>query len=61
MLLNCKFCGGELEPIEAVYDNGYAVFTTNHFSIYTVTRLTPAERCAKYGHQAKTEHGKLIG
>ena len=41
---------GELEPIQAVYDNGYAVFTTNHFSIYTVTRLTPAERCALYGH-----------
>ena len=44
---------GEVESIQAVYDNGYAVFSTNHFSYYTVTRLTPAERCALYGHSYK--------
>ncbi len=44
---------GEVESIEAVYDNGYAVFSTNHFSYYTVTRLTPAERCDLYGHSYK--------
>lgn len=41
---------GELESIEAVYNNGYITFKTNHFSYYTVTRLTPKERCALYGH-----------
>lgn len=34
-----------------VIDNqGYAVFETNHFSYYTVTKLTPAQRCDKFGH-----------
>lgn len=41
---------GEVEQKEAVYSNGYAIFTTDHFSYYTVVRLTPAERCALYGH-----------
>ncbi len=41
---------GELESIKATYSNGYVTFQTNHFSYYTVTRLTPAERCALYGH-----------
>lgn len=41
---------GELESIKATYNNGYVTFMTNHFSYYTVTRLTPAERCALYGH-----------
>ncbi len=41
---------GELESIKATYNNGYVTFKTNHFSYYTVTRLTPAERCALYGH-----------
>ena len=41
---------GELESIEATYNNGFVTFKTNHFSYYTVTRLTPAERCALYGH-----------
>ncbi|MBQ8836390.1 MAG: hypothetical protein IJ002_02650 [Clostridia bacterium] len=40
---------GEPESIEATYNNGYVTFKTNHFSYYTVTRLTPAERCALYG------------
>ncbi len=44
---------GEVESIEATYDNGYAVFSTNHFSYYTVTRLTPKERCNLYGHSYK--------
>ena len=30
---------------------GYAVFETNHFSYYTVIRMSPAERCAFYGHK----------
>ena len=41
---------GELESIKATYSNGYVTFQTNHFSYYTVTRLTPAERCELYGH-----------
>ncbi len=41
---------GDLECIEAVYNNGYITFTTNHFSYYTVTRLTVEERCDRYGH-----------
>ncbi len=41
---------GELEAIKAVYNDGYVTFKTNHFSYYTVTRLTPAERCSLYGH-----------
>ena len=36
--------------IEATYAGGYVTFRTNHFSYYTVTSLTPAERCALYGH-----------
>ena len=46
---------GEVTEIEATYQNGYAVFKTNHFSYYTVTLLTPAERCAKYGHNYKVD------
>ena len=41
---------GQLESIKATYNNGYVTFKTNHFSYYTVTRLTPAERCELYGH-----------
>ena len=40
----------ELVSIPATYSNGYVTFETNHFSYYTVTRLTPAERCELYGH-----------
>ncbi len=40
---------GELESIPAVYNNGFVTFKTNHFSYYTVTRLTPAQRCELYG------------
>ena len=47
---------GELESIQATYNNGYVTFKTNHFSYYTVTRLTPAERCALYGHSYTVDH-----
>lgn len=45
---------GDLQSIEAVYNNGYVTFKTNHFSYYTVTRLTPEERCAIYKHSFVT-------
>lgn len=41
---------GTIQTIEATYANGFVTFKTNHFSYYTVTRLTPKERCAIYGH-----------
>ncbi len=41
---------GEVKSLQGTFSNGYVTFTTNHFSFYTVTRLTPAERCARYGH-----------
>lgn len=41
---------GTVTSIDATYSNGFVTFRTNHFSYYTVTRLTPAERCEKYGH-----------
>ncbi len=37
-----------------VEGKGYVTFEAEHFSYYTVTRLTPAERCALYGHSEKT-------
>ena len=46
-----------LESIKATYNNGYVTFQTNHFSYYTVTRLTPAQRCDLYGHvEARADH-----
>ena len=41
---------GDVECVKGVYSNSYVTFQTNHFSYYTVTRLTPAQRCAVYGH-----------
>lgn len=41
---------GSVESIPATYSNGFVTFKTSHFSYYTVTRLTPEERCATYGH-----------
>ena len=39
--------------IEARYieidGEGYAEFETNHFSYYSVAKMSPAERCARYG------------
>lgn len=47
---------GSLESIEATYNNGYVTFKTNHFSYYTVTRLTPSQRCELYGHNYSHQH-----
>ncbi len=46
----CADPAHKLVSIKATYNNGYVTFKTNHFSYYTVTNLTPAERCALYGH-----------
>lgn len=45
---------GKVDVVKGTYSNGYVTFTTNHFSYYTVTRLTPAQRCDAYGHTEKT-------
>lgn len=39
---------GEVEVKMGTYNNGYVTFTTDHFSYYTVTKLTPAQRCEAY-------------
>lgn len=41
---------GNVQSFEGKYNNGFVTFRTKHFSYYTVTRMTPAERCARYGH-----------
>ncbi len=41
---------GTVTSQKGTYSNGFVTFTTDHFSYYTVTRLTPAQRCEKYGH-----------
>jgi len=46
---------GNLTAHDAVYavdenGKGYVTFQTTHFSYYTVTRLTPAQRCDRVGH-----------
>ena len=41
---------GEVECVMGTYSNGQVTFTTDHFSYYTVTRLTPKQRCENYGH-----------
>ncbi len=40
----------KVETIRATYKDGYVTFETEHFSVYTVTRLTAVERCALYRH-----------
>lgn len=45
---------GSVNVQEGTYSNGFVTFTTDHFSYYTVTRLTPAQRCEKYGHSLTT-------
>ncbi len=45
---------GKVEIVQGVYSNGFVTFTTDHFSYYTVTRLTPKQRCEKYGHSETT-------
>ncbi len=46
--------GAEVEEVTARYESGFAIFETTHFSYYTVTRMTPAQRCAKFGHAERT-------
>ena len=41
---------GEVECVMGTYSGGQVAFTTDHFSYYTVTRLTPKQRCEQYGH-----------
>lgn len=41
---------GSVQSFKGVYSNGFVTFTTDHFSYYTVTRMTAAERCERYGH-----------
>jgi len=45
----CSVAAHRLTSIKATYNNGFVTFKTNHFSVYTVTKLTPEERCALYG------------
>lgn len=45
---------GKVEIVKGVYSNGYVTFETKHFSYYTVTRLTPKQRCEFYGHSETT-------
>ena len=46
---------GKPDTFQAVYCEinglGYAQFETQHFSYYTVIRMSPEERCAFYGHK----------
>ena len=42
----------------AVYSNGFVTFQTGHFSYYTVTRLTPVERCARLGSHIEVQQVK---
>ncbi len=42
--------GEKLEEVEGTYANGFVTFKTNHFSYYTVTRMSPRERCQRFGH-----------
>ena len=50
---------GTLDALEATYTvingEGFAMFETNHFSYYSVVRMSPEERCALYGHKYNTE------
>lgn len=48
--------GDKLEEVTGTYSNGYVTFETTHFSYYTVTRMTPADRCNKFGHSFRTYH-----
>lgn len=48
--------GDKLEEVTGTYSNGFVTFETTHFSYYTVTKMTPAERCNKFGHAFRTYH-----
>lgn len=41
---------GQTTRVTGTYSNKMVTFTTTHFSYYTVTRLTPEQRCERYGH-----------
>ncbi len=41
---------GTIAKVDAEYSNGNLVFTTDHFSRYTVVRLTAEQYCEKYNH-----------
>ncbi len=48
---------GEVVSSPAIYsaaNGGTATFTVNHFSYYTVVRMTPEERCERDGHKDVT-------
>ncbi|MBR2441677.1 MAG: hypothetical protein IKB20_01195 [Clostridia bacterium] len=47
---------GDVVSSPAIYDavEGTATFTVNHFSYYTVVRMTAEERCARDGHKNVT-------
>lgn len=45
---------GTIETVKAIYSNGSVSFTTTHFSIYAVIKMTPEEACAFYGHILNT-------
>lgn len=47
---------GQAVRVDGTYSNGYVTFVTDHFSYYTVTRLTAAERCQRYGHIEVLNH-----
>ena len=49
-VVDCTDSAHRLVSIKATYNNGFITFKTNHFSKYTVTRLTAEERCKLYGH-----------
>lgn len=53
---DCTNSAHRLVSILATYNNGYVTFKTNHFSCYTVTNLTPAERCELYDHEYACQH-----
>ncbi len=50
---------GTIVAIEAKYyevnGEGFATFETDHFSLYTIVRLTAEQRCAAYGHKYETK------
>ena len=57
---------GKIVPVSGVYTDdgsgsgsGYVTFTTDHFSYYTVTTLSPEKLCQHLGHDLKNAHTVL--
>lgn len=46
----CYISGNKVESVTGKYSGGYVIFQTTHFSYYTVTRMSPEERCRQFGH-----------